>query len=108
MATQTKPISEYSTDEVVERGEEIYQSGIRQTLETGDNIGKLLMIDIETGEWVIGTDRIEMARRARAKNPHARLYGLKIGYPAASAIGTTLRPLSEMAVRQKATEDRTH
>ncbi len=37
----------------------------------------------------------EIAARARARNPNTRLYGLRIGYPAASAIGTTLRPLRE-------------
>lgn len=104
MPTQTKPVSEYTTDDIVERGEEIYRSGIRQQLETDDNTGKLLMIDVETGNWVLGTDRIEMARRARAKNPAARLYGLRIGYPATTAIGGNLRSFREMA-EEEAEED---
>lgn len=100
MPTKTEPVSEYTTDDIVERGEEIYRSGIRQQLETDENIGKLLMIDIETGAWVLGTDRIEMSRRVRAKNPHAHLYGLRIGYPATTAIGGNLRSFREMANEQ--------
>lgn len=66
-------------------------------METDENIGKLLMVDINTGDWVMGTDRLEMADRAFAKNPDAVLFGLKIGYPAATAIGGNLRSYREIA-----------
>ena len=84
-------------DEVVERGKALYAQGIRAQVET-ENIGKLLMIDVLTGHWVIGEDRIEMARRLREQNPEAQNYALRIGYPATLGIGATVRPLSEMNV----------
>ena len=87
MAAPTK----YTPDEVGDIGDALYEASIRQQVEP-DNIGKLVMIDIETGHWVIGTDRIEMARRAREARPNAVLYGIKIGYPATTAIGSTLHP----------------
>ena len=96
MSTQAG-LRRYTVDEVVERGQAVYENGVRDQVETKDNLGKLLLLDIETGHYVIGDDRIELARRLRAENPDAMLYGLKIGYPAATAIGTTLRPLSQMS-----------
>ena len=84
---QTTPKQEYSLDEVAERGQAIYDRSIRGLVETPENIGKLLMVDILTGDWVMGTERIEMARRARAKNPEAVLYGVRIGYLVTEKIG---------------------
>lgn len=91
MATATV---QYTPDEVVERGKAIYEESIRAEVEA-DNIGKLLMIDVATGHWVLGEDRIEMARRLREQNPEAQNFGMRVGYAAASAIGARLRPLSE-------------
>ncbi len=90
MMTQTQ----YTPDEVVERGKTLYEQNIRSHVEK-QNFGKLLMVDITTGEYVIGEERIEMSRRAHEKNPDAVLFGMRVGYPAAAAIGATLRPLSE-------------
>ena len=50
--------------------------------------GKLLVLDIETGEYEIDTDDLAATRRALAKRPDAVLYGLRIGSPAAYRIGT--------------------
>ncbi|MDQ2798638.1 MAG: hypothetical protein M3Y13_03225 [Armatimonadota bacterium] len=86
--------AQYSPDEVVERGKALYEQNIRAQVEQ-ENFGKLLMIDVTTGNWVIGEDRIEMARRLRARNPAALNFGMRVGYPAAAAIGTTLRPLNK-------------
>jgi hypothetical protein len=76
----------YSKEEIVRRGEELYQQGIRQKVEPG-NKGKILVIDIETGEYEIDSDHLAANRRARAKHPDAALYGLRIGYPALGKIG---------------------
>lgn len=92
MATQTQ----YAPGEVVERGEKLYEESIRQQVEPG-NIGKYLIINVETGQWEIGEDHSEAILRARAKYPEAGLFGMKIGYPAAVAFGTRLRPLSNVS-----------
>ncbi len=41
------PHPQYSTDEIVARGKEIYEKQLRQKLEA-QNLGKFLVIDIET------------------------------------------------------------
>jgi len=85
--------AQMTPDEVVERGKALYEQSIRAGVEEG-NIGRLLLVDVTTGNWVMGEDRIEMARRLRARNPQAQNYGMRIGYPAPTAIGTSLRPLN--------------
>ena len=84
-----------TTNEVVKRGKALYEQDIRASVEAG-NIGKYLIINVETGEYEIGDDDLETSRRARAKYPDAPLYGMKIGYPAVDAVGAILHPLSEI------------
>ena len=53
----------YSKEELAQRGQELYESGIRQQVEAS-NEGKIVAIDIETGEFEVGeivmaaTDRL--------------------------------------------------
>ena len=42
----------YSKEELAGRGQELYESGIRQQVEAG-NDGKIVAIDIETGEFEV-------------------------------------------------------
>lgn len=77
----------YSKEEIVQRGEALYQSDIRAKVEPG-NKGKILVIDIETGDYEIDDDHLKATRRALAKHPGAALYGLRIGYPALGKIGS--------------------
>lgn len=76
----------YSNEEIVRRGEEIYERDLRAMLEPG-NVGKVVVIDIETGEYEVDEDEVAAARRALVKNPGATLYGTRIGYPALAKIG---------------------
>ena len=90
MALQTQ----YAPGEIVTRGKALYESHIRRQIESG-NVGKYLAINIETGEWELGTDHTETVLRAYAKFPHAGIYGMRIGYRAAEALGGVLRPVQK-------------
>ena len=93
-------------DEVVARGKALYEQDIRTQVEEG-NFGRLLLVDVTTGNWVMEEDRIEMARRLRARNPQAQNYGMRVGYAAAAAIGASLRPMSEAGQPQWRIKERT-
>lgn len=73
-------------EDVVDIGKRLYEQTIRAQVEAG-NTGKLLMIDVTTGHWVLGSDRLDMARQLRDQNPDAQNYVLRIGYPAAAKFG---------------------
>lgn len=72
----------YTPEEVESRGEDIYERQIRKQVEAG-NMGKFVVIDVETGEFEIDDDDLKATKRALAKRADAVLYGLRIGYPTA-------------------------
>ena len=81
------PHERMNAEEVGKRGQEWYDNHIRPLVETQENIGKLIVIDIETGEYEIDTNSIAMTKRMLAKRPEAELLQLRIGYGAVDAFG---------------------
>ncbi len=78
-----------------------YERDLRGVLETRENLGKNLVINPDTGDWEMGKgsdgdDDLEVSRRAIHRFGTARLFGLRIGYPASEAIGTTLEPFPHL------------
>lgn len=84
------PHARYSGEEISDRGEALYQQSIRAKVETEENIGKIISIDIETGDYEIDSDVLAPARRLQAKHSGAAIYGKRIGYNAVFAIGGSL------------------
>ncbi|HEV7517209.1 MAG TPA: hypothetical protein VGR07_12980 [Thermoanaerobaculia bacterium] len=80
------PHTRYSTAEIDERGQALYESDIRDKLDTSAR-GKFLVLDIETGDYEIDSDELSALKRARSKHPDAALYLLRIGHPTAYRMG---------------------
>ena len=82
------PHPRFTGEEISSRGKEMYQHRLRAQVETGENIGKLIFIDIETGDYEIGDDRnLDAPRRLQAKHPAAAIYTLRIGYNVVDSFG---------------------
>ncbi|GAA6618546.1 hypothetical protein [Scytonema sp. NUACC26] len=79
-----------SRQEIVRRGKELYERSIRAKVETEENIGKIISINVETGDYEIGDDLVETSLRLRAKQADAALWGERIGFDAVYAVGGTL------------------
>jgi hypothetical protein len=79
--------SKLTSEEVAERGEALYRQGIQAEVETNENIGKMVIIDIETGEYEVDAIGTESARKLHARRPDAALYGIRIGYNVATTLG---------------------
>ena len=45
------PHPRFSNEEIARQGEEIYENRLRDALETDENIGKVVVIDVETGDY---------------------------------------------------------
>lgn len=80
----------FSHEEIARRGEELYRKRLRSQVETEENIGKIIAIDIETGDYAIDADLVKAALRLREKRPDAALWSERIGYDAVYAVGGTL------------------
>ncbi len=77
----------YAEDEVQRRGRELYECSIRAQVETEANIGKIVSIDIETGDYEIDADLLAAGDRLLARHPDAAIWGERIGYDAVYAVG---------------------
>ncbi len=76
-----------SHEEVARRAKQLYENSIRQNVELEGNIGKMVIIDIETGEYEVDKTGLQAARHLSEKNPNARLFGIRIGYNVAASFG---------------------
>jgi hypothetical protein len=72
------------------RGKELYEKVIRAQVEIPENIGKIISINVETGEYEIGEDLVVTSGKLRAKQPNAIIWAERIGFDAVYAVGGTL------------------
>ncbi|MBD1936397.1 hypothetical protein [Microcoleus sp. FACHB-68] len=83
-----------SSEEVAKRAYQIYEGGIRQKVEAEENIGKMVIINIETGDYEVDETGLQAARNLYAKHPYARLFGIRIGYNVAASFGGVMERVS--------------
>ena len=76
----------YTAHEIVERGKAIYEQQIRPKVEA-ENVGRFLVIDIETGSYEMDESSLAASDRAAAKRPSAALFTMRVGYPTAFRLG---------------------
>jgi hypothetical protein len=69
----------YSDAEFARRGTEIYDLNVRPQVDTDQNKGKFVLIDIETGDWEMDADEREAAKRLDARVPDAQVWFLRVG-----------------------------
>ena len=81
------PHPRYSSEEIAQRGQRLYEQKIRSQLDESET-GKFLVLDIETGQYEIDRDEIAALKRAKEKNPKAALYLLRVGSETAYKLGT--------------------
>jgi uncharacterized membrane protein len=83
-----------SSEEVAKRGYRIYESNIRQKVETEANIGKMVIINVETGDYEVDETGLKAAKNLQVKFPYARLFGIRIGYNVAASFGGVMERVS--------------
>ncbi len=76
----------YSSDEIAERGQALYEREVQASL-TASDVGKFLVLDIETGHFELDKDDLAAVQRARAKHPDGAFYTLRVGHSATYRLG---------------------
>jgi len=71
-------IPRYSKEEFAQRGDQIYQNEIRQKVEVG-NHGKIVAIDLETGDFEVDKREIVACDRLETRQPDAQIWVVRIG-----------------------------
>ena len=90
--------SRYSKEESARLGSDIYERQIRPLVEEG-NKGKIVAIDIETGEYSLGENVLSAAQPLFDRNDDAQLWGVRVGHRAVHRIRA--RPRRKMLYRAK-------
>ncbi len=70
-------------EEFTEKGRAVYKK-LRSKIR--ENKGKIVAIEIESGNYFIGEDELEAAQKARNKFPDKIFVFFRIGYPAVHKI----------------------
>ena len=86
--------SDWTAEEIGARGEEIYQTQIRDKVDPKYK-GKFLVLDIETGNYEIDAEDLVATDRLLAKHPNAIIYGVRVGFPAAYGIGFNFKAYTQ-------------
>ncbi len=76
-------------DDTALRGKALYQEQIRSLVETQESLGKIVAIDIESGDYEVDSDLLAASRRLRTRHASARIWAERIGYNAVYAVGGT-------------------
>ncbi|HMV49547.1 MAG TPA: hypothetical protein PLD20_15205 [Blastocatellia bacterium] len=74
-----------TAEEIVRLGEEIYYRDILPNIEAG-NDGRVVAIDIHSGEFELGETGRDSASRLRKRVPDAEVFFMRVGYPTFSRI----------------------
>lgn len=77
MSTSTIQLTK---EEIVQRGNEIYENSLRSKIEEG-NLGKVVAIDVRTGEFELASNAIISSNNLRTRLPEALIFVLRVGYP---------------------------
>jgi len=81
----TTAIAQLTREEIIRRGKEIYERDIRPLLEAG-NEGRVVAIDVISGEYELADTATISANRLRARLPEATVFFMRVGYPTMARI----------------------
>ena len=76
----------YSKEEFAQRGQALYERCVRAQVERG-NRGRIVAVDIETGEFEVGDDAVTASGRLLAHCPEAQPWCVRIGRRAMHRFG---------------------
>lgn len=81
---------------IAARAKQIYATSIRAEVETEAKIGKMIIIDIDSGDYEIDPKGIPASQLQRERHPDGDLYGIRIGYRTAEAIGGAMQRVDRL------------
>jgi hypothetical protein len=77
----------WTHEQVAAIGHKIYEERIRSIVEIPENIGKMLTLDVETGDYSIDCNAAQTILALKQKRPLSRLFTLRVGYRTGFSFG---------------------
>ena len=84
----------YTTEEIDALGKAIYRDHIKELVKDTHK-GKLVIIDVKSGDYEIDEDDITAVLRLRERQPDAITYAVRVGYRAVYSFGGGFIPEEE-------------
>jgi hypothetical protein len=81
----------YTKEEFARRGDEIYECRVQPCVTQSDE-GKVVVIDIETGDYEIDVDEVAAYDRLLSRHPEAQVWVTQVGSRYARRFGLRYRP----------------
>jgi len=81
-----KQQSHYSAEETARRGDEVYEQRVRPLVEQS-NQGKVVAVDIKTGDYALADDALAACDQLLARHPNAEIWCVRVGHRALHRIG---------------------
>lgn len=72
-----------------QRARALYER-LRPQIEVAQNLGKLIVMDVDSGDFELDEGGIESSRRLQARHPGATLYALRVGCETVESFGGML------------------
>lgn len=79
-----------AVEEIDRKGMQLYQEQISAQVETEENLGKVIAIDTESGDYEIAKEGLIAGTQLRERHPDASILCLRIGYNAVYSFGGVL------------------
>ena len=76
-----------SPEQVAEKGQKIYDEKLKPELEKNHQ-GEFVVIDVDSGEYVVANSLIEALQTAKEKYPGKVFHSVRIGFPGIFRMGT--------------------
>ena len=79
-----------AAEEIDRKGMKLYQEQISAQVEITENMGKVIAIDVESGDFEVAEEGLIAGERLRERHPDASMLCLRIGYNAVYSFGGVL------------------
>jgi hypothetical protein len=76
-------------EQVAAKAEAIYRD-VRSDVETPANVGKMMVIDTESGDFEIDSQHLPAWKRLKQRQPEGEFFAMRIGYKAAETFSGML------------------
>ncbi len=73
-------------EDTFELAKKLYEGAIKHEL-TDDQLGMYLAIDVDSGDYEVGTTRFETTQKLRERRPSGRFFGMLHGSYSVGSIG---------------------
>lgn len=80
------PEMRYTDDEHGRLGDDMYEGKIKPLVQEG-NHGRIVAIDVDSGDYELDDDSLPATMRLLARRPDAQIWCVRIGYPAVVHFG---------------------